>query len=268
MKSFLTALAFCAAIGVSVAQTTTPAASSDSVVKNPAFRKNNVKINLSSLAVKNFNLSYERSLARKLSLVAGYSVMPTSNLGDMGIAKKIAEQFLNVQDPEVQDILDNATFGSRALTGEVRYYMGKHDGPRGFYVAAYGRQTNMTMDYLDIYEPMLGQDIPLPYKGKLSGFGGGLMVGAQWLITNRLTFDWYIAGGHYGKLGGDINVEQDFSRLSETEKRDLEAEAEERFTVGGKQLLDVTITNSGAHGKVDGPFFGARAFGFNVGYAF
>lgn len=270
MKSLFTALALCASIGICAAQSTSAETSAaPDTEETPVFKKNNVKINLTSLALNNYSLSYERSLTRKVSFVAGYSLMPSTNVGEMNSTKMIAEKFFfQDEDGDIQEHLNNANFGDQSFTGELRLYLGKHAGPRGFYVAAYGRQTNMQFDYLDTYEPMMGDDIPLPYIGKLNGFGGGLMIGAQWLISNRITLDWYIAGAHYGKLGGDISVKQDFSRLSESEKRELEAEAEERFTVGGRKLIDATITNEGAHGKVDAPFLGVRGFGFNLGIAF
>lgn len=193
--------------------------------------------------------------------------MPTTNLGSMALTQKLANKYLG-EDNGMKDHLDLANFSNQAITGELRLYTGKHAGPRGFYVAAYGRYSKMDFGYLGTYQPSMGEEIPLPYIGKLNGMGGGLMLGAQWLIADKVTLDWYIAGAHYGKLGGDVNIAQDFSRLPESEKKNLETEIEGRFTVGERQLIDATVTDKGAHGKVDAPFAGIRAFGINLGFAF
>lgn len=269
MRSLVTALLLCASIGVSLAQSdsTEVITIERPATESPVFRKNNIKVNLTSLALNNYSLSYEHSLARKVTFVTGYNLMPTTNLGSMALSQKLADVFLE-ENNDVKEHLDQAHFSNQAFTGELRFYTGKHAGPRGFYVAAYGRYTKMHFDYLGSYDPFIGDEIPLPYVGRLNGFGGGLMFGAQWLIANRLTLDWYIVGAHYGKLGGDINIDQDFSRLPESEKRNLENEIEERFTVGGRQLIEATITDNGGHGKVDAPFLGIRGLGINLGFTF
>jgi len=266
MKSLFTVLALSATLGLCAAEATASTTATDSVETKTPFYKHNIKMNVSSLTLNNYSFSFERALTRKTSFVAGYRIMPNTVVGDMAVSKFLADKYLE-DDNDLKDHLDKANFSNQAFTGELRYYTGKHAGPRGFYVGAYGRYTDMSFSYQDTYNTTL-QNYDLPYKGKLTGFGGGLMVGAQWLVTNRITFDWYIAGAHYGNMGGDVNVAQDLSELPESEKRELEADVEERFTIGGRQLIDATVTDAGVHGKVDAPFFGIRGFGFNLGIAF
>lgn len=269
MRSFITALLLCASASASFAQSdsTQVITKIKPAIESPVFKKNNVKINLSSLALNNYSLSIERFLTSKVSFAAGYNLMPKTNLGDMTLTQQLADKFLK-DGNGIREQLDQAHFSNHAYTGELRLYTGKHAGPRGFYISAYGRYTKMEFDYLGSYKPFMGDEIPLPYVGKLDGFGGGLMFGAQWLIANRVTLDWYIVGAHYGKLGGDINIIQDFRNMPESNRRDLENEIEERFTVGGKQLIEATITDNGGFGKVDAPFMGIRGFGINLGLAF
>ncbi|MCC9135931.1 hypothetical protein ACFSKU_15790 [Pontibacter silvestris] len=52
----------------------------------------------------------------------------------------------------------------------------------------------------------------------MKGFGGGLMIGAQWLIAKRVVLYWYIIGAHYGKLKGDGSAVTDLDSHSASEK--------------------------------------------------
>ena len=267
MKSLLTALAFCASVSFCVAQSPAKATTnSETAQEQIPFLKNAIKVNVSSLALKNFNLSYERSITRKTSFVAGYSFIPESNLGEMAVVQKMAAIYLD-ENSDLRDHIQNTNMSFHNMTGEFRYYFGKQAGARGFYAGAYGRYASMSFTFLDNYNSS-SASYELPYNGTLNGFGGGLMVGAQWLLTDHISLDWYIAGAHYGNTGGDINITQDFSELSETERMELETQIEEQSTVAGRQLLDATVTSTGVHGKVDAPFAGIRAFGLNLGYKF
>lgn len=255
----------------------------DTVLVTPAapaldkevFRKNGVKMNLSSLAFSNYSFSYERAIARKITLVGGFSILPESKAGALPLIKKgieIAEIGTETGDDsegeEITDILDNANVSSNAITGEVRFYTGKKPGARGFYASIYGRYTTMNMSHTYVYEADAGEEIDLPIVAKLNGFGGGVMLGAQWLIAKRVTFDWYIVGGHYGKLSGDLTGKADLSSLSQEDKADLEAEIEDLASNGDRKYINATVNDNGMFGKVNSPFGGVRGFGFNLGIAF
>ncbi|MEX8547657.1 MAG: hypothetical protein V5804_08655 [Mucilaginibacter sp.] len=129
--------------------------------KNLAYEKhyprNNVQINLSSLALKNYNFSYERSLSRKVTFVAGYRYMPLSTIGDISLVKTVAEKYLQNQD-ELKNDLSNISTGNKTYTGEFRFYGGKHPGARGFYLSLYGRYTNMQVNYNYTYTTASNQN--------------------------------------------------------------------------------------------------------------
>ncbi|NDK55808.1 DUF3575 domain-containing protein [Pontibacter sp. BT213] len=239
------------------------------------FRKNGVKMNLSSLAFSNYSFSYERAIARKITLVGGYSILPDSKAGDIPLIKKgielaeiDSETGDNTEGEDITEILDNANVSSNAITGEIRFYTGKKPGARGFYASLYGRYTTMNLSHTYVYEADAGQDIDVPIVAKLNGFGGGVMLGAQWLIAKRVTFDWYIVGGHYGKLTGDLTGKTDLRALSQEEKADLEAEIEDIASNGDRKYIDATVNDNGMFGKVNSPFGGIRGLGFNIGIAF
>lgn len=293
MKHLFTTLLFCVVTSYSFAQTDTTAApvlSLDSTntlqtslapavdtlqapVNTEVFRKNSIKMNLSSLAFSNYSFSYERAIARKITLVGGYSFLPTTTISSIPVVDKAIEMTSESEDfedgEEFEEALKKGKAASSAITGEIRFYTGKKPGARGFYASIYGRYTTMDLSYLDVYEDALGIEHDLPYNATLKGFSGGIMLGAQWLIAKRVTFDWYIVGGHYGSVSGDLTAKVDLSMLSEQDKAELEEEIEDMFEYSdGKSYVDATVKDNGMFGKVKGPFGGIRAVGFNIGIAF
>ena len=240
---------------------------SSGTAQHEPYKKNTVKINLSSLVFNNYSFSYERSFNRKFSLVAGFSAMPQKKVTSFPGVDKALDNWLGEDNAFMKDI-DAILVGTNALTGELRYYTGKHPGTRGFYVSLYGRYTNANIDYLHEYETNDGV-YHIPFDGKLQGIGGGLMIGAQWLIAKRFTLDWYILGAHYGNTSIDLPARANLSSMTPHEKaglkRDIEALNED---LDGKTSLRATVTDQDVDVKGDGPFAGFRGFGINVGYTF
>lgn len=240
------------------------------------YRKNNVKINLSSLALNNYSLYVERSLTRKISFSAGYRSMPMSNLGELPAIKKISANYAD--GDELFYGINSMSASANAYTGEFRFYGGKKPGARGFYLSLYGRYTDMKIDYnytytTSGYDPLTGienesRTYNVPIKSNIKGLGGGLMLGAQWLIAKRVTFDWYIVGGHYGKLSGTGSGLADLSSMSDMDKSYLKDDLESTGTIVGPSAITATVTNQGVNAKATGPFMGLRGAGFSLGLAF
>jgi hypothetical protein len=59
----------------------------DSPYNTEIPRRNGVKMNLTSLAINNYNFSYERPVGKKVTLVGGYSFTPESRFGSLPIVK-------------------------------------------------------------------------------------------------------------------------------------------------------------------------------------
>lgn len=234
--------------------------------ENKHYPRNNVQINLSSLALQNYNFSYERSLSRKITFVAGYRFMPLSTVGNISLVKTVADKYLNDNDGLKND-LSNLSTGNKTFTGEFRFYGGKHSGARGFYASLYGRYTNMQVNYNYGYATS-SQKYVIPLQNNLKGFGGGLMFGSKFLIGKLITFDWYIIGGHYGKISGDGNAVVNLSALSTADKNNLKSDLESKFTILNKSYATATVDNYGVKTNTNSPFVGLRGLGFNLGIAF
>ena len=95
-----------------------------------------LKTNLSSDALKNYNLTFEKNILPFVSLSAGYRTMPKSALPLKGLAKKFIKS----------DAIDfnNFQVGNTALTFEGRFYLGIQK-MSGFYIAPYTRFANFDL---------------------------------------------------------------------------------------------------------------------------
>jgi hypothetical protein len=131
----------------------------------------------------------------------------------------------------------------------------------------YGRYTTMQLNYNYTYAGSL-QNYNIPLKNNLKGFGGGLMIGSKYLIAKRFTFDWYIIGGHYGKLKGDGIGAANLSTLTASDRQNVKDDIEDKFVIADKSYVTATVENSGVKTHVDAPFIGIRGLGFNLGIAF
>lgn len=290
MKALFTLILLATVIGASAQAVSRPGGATADPQQTPAtpqrlalpdtvgqkvFRKNIIKVNLSSLVLfNNYSFSYERSLTRKITFVAGCSFMPENSVASIYLVEKFtpsvesaAETFVG-EEVDVSSYLNLANVGNNTYTGEIRFYAGRKPGPRGFYLSLYGRYMNMEAAYSHDYDTNSKTYI-LPLDGTLKGFGGGVMIGSQWLIAKRVAFDWYILGGHYGKLKADLRATADLSTMTETEKRGLEADIEAaNDKLNGKVDVEATVTDQGLSVKGSSPFAGIRGLGFSLGIAF
>lgn len=231
------------------------------------FRKNIIKVNLSSFALYNNSLSYERSLTRKITFVSGYRYMPQIRTTTAYLVEKAIEKYWQEDEDLVND-LNSLIVGNHTFTGEIRFYTGKKPGARGFYLSLYGRYMNLKAAYP--YEYETDRIIyTIPFDGKIKGFAGGLMIGSQWLIAKRVTFDWYIIGGHYGKLNVEIPGMTDLNTMTVDGKIRMKEDIESKFDVLGNQS-NVNATVRDQEVKLEGnvPFAGIRGLGFSIGVAF
>ncbi|HEX2536052.1 MAG TPA: DUF3575 domain-containing protein, partial [Chitinophagaceae bacterium] len=220
------------------------------------LRKNGLKINVTSLAFKNYHFTYERLLTRKTSLSASYRTMPATTLGDLKLTEKILEA--TNDDGEVKQDLDKITASNKAYTAELRFYTGRKPGARGFYFGLYGRHASFKVDYPYDYSTTL-REYNIPIDARFTGFGGGFNIGTQFLIGNRVSLDLTILGGHYGKLKGDFNAPADLSSMSPQERQNLKEEMESLFEVNDKRYITAEVSNTGVKAKLDGPFAGLRS---------
>jgi hypothetical protein len=228
------------------------------------YQRNIVKMNLSSLLLKNYNFSYERLISRKTSVLASFRTMPQTNLGSLKLSEKITTI---TEDGQLQEDLSLITASNNAYTAEIRFYGGRKPGAKGFYFGLYGRKADFNLDYAYTYETATNS-YNIPLQTKASGLGGGFLMGAQFAIAKRVMVDMYILGAHYGKLKGNVAATTNLSGLSEDERTQLQQELNDLLVIGNTSFLNTTVSSNGVVGKIEGPFAGVRGLGVSIGFSF
>lgn len=230
--------------------------------QSPVDKKNIVKTNLAGYLFRNYNLTYERSLTRWLSLGVSYGNIPKGNI-------PFSDNIIN-QDDDSSFYIDDATVSSTQITVEPRFYLGQ-GYCHGFYFSPYYRQTKMQLDnntYLVDLNDFNDGEIPLQVSGKTTANSFGLMIGSQWFLgkNNNWVIDWWIAGGHYGTSKGDFDALSD-RVLTPQEQLLVKTSLEEELSDLDGIDATVTTNNRGAKINFTGPWAGLRS-GLSFGYRF
>jgi len=217
---------------------------------------NVIKCNLFALGLSNISLQYEKAIHKNVSLAFQGGL-----LLERGLPKMISAG-------------DNSTFNDLTVSGfncapELRFYPGKKEkkqAPKGFYLAPYGRFSRYVAKALFMYtdsSTVPPQETPVEFKGTFTGFGGGLLIGAQFIIADKVSIDWWIGGGHFGvsKLTGSIE-----SQLVSNDPDGFREQMNEAEVPYGTKVVDVA--GSKASVTIGGlPFAGVRS-GLCIGFAF
>ncbi len=129
-------------------------------------QENVFKINIFSPIVKTFNVSYERKLSASSSLQLGFFYTGYKS-GD-------------------------TKFSGIGVTPEYRFYLSESEAPVGVYVAPFLRYQNFKLE-----------EEATNSEGTLSMFGGGLVIGKQWIFKERISLDIFL-GPQYAT--GDVKA--------------------------------------------------------------
>jgi hypothetical protein len=118
---------------------------------------NAIKINLLSPVARTFNIAYEKAINENGSFQLGFFYSGAK-----------------VSDTKIS---------GWGITPEYRFYLSSTPAPNGFYVAPFLRYNSFTAS------DNTGSEIN---KATISQFGGGAVVGRQWVFKERVTFDMFI----------------------------------------------------------------------------
>lgn len=233
----------------------------------PAYYKNIVKTNLSSLALNNYSLTYERMLTRKISASLGWRFMPKTQMDQTALTKEVMNH-VEDGDGEISEQLGNLNASGNAITAEFRIYTGSRPGAKGFYAGVYGRYSSFKFDFPYDFDMEMGGTKRVPFNAKANGIGAGVILGGQFAIAKRVMVDLFIVGGHYGSFKGNVEGLTDLSQLSAQDKEDLKDDLESLVQIGDKKNITATVQNDGIRADIDMPFIGVRGLGLTVGFAF
>lgn len=221
---------------------------------------NMIKLNLTSLPLKQVAFQYERVLNRKFSVALGVRIMPATTLPfKQAILDAVGD------DPDTRNVLETFQLSNTAITPELRFYLSKRGYGRGFYLAPFARFARYKTSLLEFdYDDGNGGQETINLAGKLTSTTGGLLMGAQWPIGKRVVLDWWILGPHYGSATGKFSGISS-QTMTPAEQDDLRTQLNDidiPFT-----NKTVVVTANGASLELDGPWAGIRA-GFSLGIRF
>lgn len=230
--------------------------------------KNFVKLNLTSIAILNFSLQYERVLSRSVSGALAFAYRPEMTIPTY-IADPAIKQIDNNSDdgigPETEDIIRNLLISSYTITPEVRFYLGKKRYSTGFYISLFYRYGSYSFSNIPIpFTNDLDEDITIETKGDIKSHTGGFMLGYQWALGNRMCLDLQIFGPHFGVSSGDL-LGLPSSPLLQQDQADIE----EEFLIVDVSLIDQSViaTANDVKMTLNGPWGGIRA-GLSFGIKF
>lgn len=231
---------------------------------SPKLRKNIFKTNLSSVALDHYSFQYERVTNKKQSLGIGFGFSPEV---DLPFKETLSDKFGDNED--AARAIETTLFSKVTVTPEYRFYVGKKDAPQGFYIATFARYLHMSISQDYTFTPKSGNLHRAHMTGKIDGIGGGVMLGAQWLLgkQQRISIDWWIAGPFFGTMDGDFHgTDPDMDELDADDRADLKSDIE------GVDIplwdVEATIGDYTIDAKLKGAFYGARVFGICLGFRF
>lgn len=232
-----------------------------------AYAQGNViKANLTSLVLKDFYFSYERTFLEKFSINLGYDFMPTRGI-------PFSSAFPDVNG-NPSPAIDMKVSGWR-ITPEFRFYTSLIKGaPKGFYVAPYFRYAtyDFTLDdyqysYNDIYDGNKHKTADVDYRGNYTSVGGGIMIGHQWILAKHVSLDFWIIGLGLGNTTFRLKASsEDLDPRYFEEGSDFTDDVESGLRV----LNNVKLSTGADYVQADSKstLLGIRGLGFNVGFAF
>ena len=227
--------------------------------------KNLIKVNLFALAVGNFSLQYERLITKKTVVALSAGITPERGIPFYSTFEG------SIDNQDTKDQLKGVKYSNYAITPEIRFYLGK-EGFKGFYIGIFGRYTSYDVKFPLQYEDVASSIPGLPsgivpkesigLDGNIRAFSGGITLGAQWKLSNRLYLDWLIIGPHFGSSKGDLQGKKKLTLTEQQEIRDAISDLD-------IPLVDYTyeVDDNGARMRFDGPWAGVRT-SLGIGYRF
>lgn len=258
LKSVLVLLILCTLIPRVGAQDSSPQAGRSD------YDKNILKLHISPITLNNFGLQYERMLGKKISVAVSGRFMPQGPVPFLDKLESI------IDDPTTFSDLQTLQMGGTAVIPEIRFYLGRHDGPRGFYIAPYTTFSRYNLRLDDFLLRITDEDTQtelrkeLDLLGNVRGFTGGLMFGAQWRFGKWVYLDWWFLGASYGSAKGNLDA-----TVPETLSQEWQDELRDRIEGLSVPMVkfEPTVHAHGVNARISGPWAGIKS-GLSIGIKF
>ncbi len=190
-----------------------------------------VKLKPFNLFVGNISVAYEYAVNRNQSaqLGVGITLDRTYTLSDLPFVSVFVEDVPST----------SVNFSGFSIAPEYRFYLGRKDAPRGFYLGPYFRHIQITGETRDFVNS-IETDFTLTFVSNAPG----LQLGAQWLIKDRVSIDWSFFGVGLGlsRLRGEITAGTSSTDLNNWEESIEDGIGE--VPVFGRDLSGVSLAGN------------------------
>jgi hypothetical protein len=148
-------------------------------------------LNLPSLTASALSLRFEQKLGRRLSVGVGGGYLLSNLIPAFTSPANIPST------GEVGLSFDEGGFSGFNATPELRLYpFSKRGAPYGFYLSLFGRYFNYDWDIPYVEVDLMGDPLSTANgEINISGIGGGMALGVQFIIKDRIVIDWALVGG-------------------------------------------------------------------------
>lgn len=192
---------------------------------------NVAKLGITSLAYTTVSLTYERVLGDHLGTQLTFQLMPGRALPGVGGVDGVS-------------VFTDAKMSYFSLSPEFRYYPSDKGAPRGFYIGPFIKYSRFKIgasQSTTIYDDSgVGTFVELDVAFKVPRFGGGLIMGTQWLIADKFSIDWTWFGLGYAATTGKLQLESNIPGVTEGLENELEAVEDDLSVLG-----NASVTSSG-----------------------
>ncbi len=218
-----------------------------------AGRKNLIKINLPTLALRTYALEYERAIGKKTALSLGYRFMPNGGIPLKGTINDL------IDDEETYRQLNTFEVQNQAFTPQIKFYFGE-DIFKGFYLAPFARFATYKANGRYNFT-VRGTEAEIPLQGELKTITGGLELGVNFRFGKRIHLN-INAGPQFGSSDGNFVGRKALNADEQQALREDLADFKIPFVE-----QEVTVTPDGVNVTVDGPWGGIKA-GIMLGFRF
>jgi hypothetical protein len=219
-----------------------------------SIRKNNIKVDLTSMAIYNnaFNVTYERVLKsnRTLGITAGYQELPS---------------ILSIIGNDSMTTTQNSASGFKFAV-DYRFYLGKenrYSAPHGVFIGPYVAYHQFSNDWNLTIKGNSGPQTGT-IEGKFNVLNMGFQAGYQFVINNRWSVDMSFIGVSFSNYRARMNVNGNFDIDDSQISEDLLEAISNKFPLIGELIEEGEVDQTG---RLDTWGFGYRYI-VNVGYAF
>jgi hypothetical protein len=213
--------------------------------------KNNIKINLTPIALGYYSFFYERAISEKMTIQVGARFAPNLSSSFNDQVTTLTENFNTEAGYSLDSFvnLGKLKMSNYNFSFEPRFYLGKKGVFKSAYIGIYANAGNSTLSFPLSYNDG-GTRKFFTLDGKFNTFGGGITSGFQFSIADRITIDIILIAGGISVTDGTLTAAFN-PALNQTSRDDIKKTANDILGSGDLSgFFDAKLTVDPTGNKV------------------